>query len=161
VLLFTLVGGVIAGAGGTAIGGLRGQEIKVRTKPNQGIRSSARNALVTGLLLGLVFGAMVSLGYLVLEREPWSTYLYQAVRDYGIPFGALLGALVAVRYGAHDFSKHFCLRLVLWRSRRAPLDYVRFLEYAVERILLRRAGGGYRFIHRLLTEHLAQREETS
>ena len=40
-----------------------------------------------------------------------------------------------------------------------PLNYVRFLEYATERIFLRRVGGGYIFIHRLVQEHFAANEE--
>ncbi len=36
-----------------------------------------------------------------------------------------------------------------------PWDYVRFLDYATDRIFLRRVGGGYIFVHRLLLEHFA------
>jgi len=32
---------------------------------------------------------------------------------------------------------------------------MRFLDYCVDRIFLRRVGGGYIFIHRLLQEHFA------
>jgi hypothetical protein len=31
----------------------------------------------------------------------------------------------------------------------------RFLDYAAERILLRKVGGGYIFVHRLLLEYFA------
>jgi hypothetical protein len=47
------------------------------------------------------------------------------------------------------------LRALLWRNGSLPLDTVRFLEYATERIFLRRVGGGYIFVHRLLQEHFA------
>jgi hypothetical protein len=36
-----------------------------------------------------------------------------------------------------------------------PLNYVRFLDYCVDRVLLRRVGGGYMFIHRTMMEHIA------
>jgi hypothetical protein len=39
------------------------------------------------------------------------------------------------------------------------LRYLAFLEYATERILLRRVGGGYQFVHRLVQEHVADYEE--
>jgi hypothetical protein len=36
-------------------------------------------------------------------------------------------------------------------------DYVRFLDHAAKRILLRKVGGGYMFIHRMLLEWFAER----
>jgi len=36
-----------------------------------------------------------------------------------------------------------------------PLNYARFLDYAAKRVLLRKVGGGYMFVHRLLLEHFA------
>jgi hypothetical protein len=36
-----------------------------------------------------------------------------------------------------------------------PLNYARFLDYAAKRVLLRKVGGGYIFVHRLLLEHFA------
>jgi len=54
---------------------------------------------------------------------------------------------------------HLALRFVLWREGLMPLNYVRFLEYATERIFLRRVGGGYIFVHRLVQEHFAANEE--
>ncbi len=39
-----------------------------------------------------------------------------------------------------------------------PWNYARFLDYAAERILLRKVGGGYIFIHRLLMEYFASLE---
>jgi hypothetical protein len=39
-----------------------------------------------------------------------------------------------------------------------PLNYVRFLDYAAGRIFLRKVGGGYIFVHRLLLEYFASLE---
>lgn len=39
-----------------------------------------------------------------------------------------------------------------------PWNYARFLDYCTEQLLLQRVGGGYRFIHRLLQEHLLKTE---
>jgi hypothetical protein len=49
------------------------------------------------------------------------------------------------------------LRLWLIRNGSTPWNYIRFLDYAAERILLRKVGGGYAFIHRMLLEHFAER----
>jgi hypothetical protein len=48
---------------------------------------------------------------------------------------------------------------VLWGNGYAPLNYVRFLDYAAERVLLRKVGGGYIFVHRMLLEYFASLEE--
>jgi len=37
----------------------------------------------------------------------------------------------------------------------APLDYVQFLDSAVDRLFLRKVGGGYIFVHRILMEYFA------
>ncbi len=71
----------------------------------------------------------------------------------------ILGILV---YGGLDVIKHYTLRLILWWKGYAPLNYVRFLDYATKLIFLRKVGGGYIFIHRMLMEHFAaMRKEES
>ncbi|MCK4811544.1 MAG: hypothetical protein KAS74_04670 [Methanosarcinales archaeon] len=47
---------------------------------------------------------------------------------------------------------------MLWRNGFAPLNYVRFLDYAAGCIFLRKVGGGYIFVHRLLLEYFASLE---
>lgn len=47
---------------------------------------------------------------------------------------------------------------MLWRNGSAPLHYARFLEYAADHIFLRKVGGGYIFVHRLLLEYFASLE---
>ena len=54
--------------------------------------------------------------------------------------------------------KHYVLRILLWRNDYAPLNYIRFLDYAAERVFLRKVGGGYIFTHRLLMEYFATLE---
>ena len=51
---------------------------------------------------------------------------------------------------------HYTLRWLLYRNGSLPFrDLIPFLDYCVERIFLRRVGGGYIFVHRLLMEHFA------
>ena len=40
-------------------------------------------------------------------------------------------------------------------ERLCPLNYAHFLDYATKLIFLRKVGGGYIFIHRMLLEHFA------
>ena len=51
--------------------------------------------------------------------------------------------------------KNLVLRLLLWKSGAAPLNYVAFLAYAKDLLFLRQVGGGYIFVHRLLREYFA------
>jgi hypothetical protein len=71
----------------------------------------------------------------------------------------LLGGLIP--YGGGEFIRHWTLRFLLWRYgyTPAPGQYVRFLDYATQRILLRRVGGGWIFIHRMIMEHITQLDD--
>jgi hypothetical protein len=102
----------------------------LRRRPNQGISSSGRNALFFGMFFGLPGLLLPGLGL-----------------GLGLVFGLL--------FGGRAYLQHYLLRFLLWRSGTIPWHYVRFLEWATERILLQRVGGGYRFIHPLFQEYFA------
>ena len=51
--------------------------------------------------------------------------------------------------------QHLVLRFILYCSGKMPWNYSRFLDYAAEHIFLRKVGGGYIFVHRLLLEYFA------
>lgn len=74
----------------------------------------------------------------------------------GLLFGPSTGFIVL---GGRAYIQHIILRLFFYLSGYMPLNYVRFLDYCAERILLRKVGGGYIFIHRLLLEHFASLSE--
>jgi WD40 repeat protein len=67
----------------------------------------------------------------------------------------LLGLLIALVSGGTACLHHVVLRLLLWRSGAIPWNLAQFLDYAGERLFLRRVGGSYMFVHRLLLEHIA------
>jgi hypothetical protein len=46
-------------------------------------------------------------------------------------------------------------RTLLWRYGDAPFNYIRFLDYATDRIFLHKVGSGYIFIQRMLMEYFA------
>ncbi len=50
----------------------------------------------------------------------------------------------------------YSLKFLLFRNGFIPENYSRFLDHCVDLIFLRRVGGGYIFVHRLLMEHFAE-----
>ncbi len=144
-LVFGLSSGLSVGLVGWLPSGLVKGEIVTRTFPNEGIRRSARNALLGGLFAGLV-------GYIVfgLFIEPSFKLLSGMV--------VVLGLFGGLTFGGRACIQHLVLRIMLWRNGSAPLNYVRFLDYAAGRIFLRKVGGGYIFVHRLLLEYFASLE---
>ena len=74
---------------------------------------------------------------------------------WGLTDAAIPALAVGLACGGAAFVQHFVLRCLLWCTGCIPFNYARFLDYAAERILLRKVGGGYIFIHRLLLEYFA------
>ena len=144
----SLIAGSLIGLLMSLVFGITHTELNELTVfPNQGIWRSARNAAwagVEGALIGGTLGALVASG-------PISWLLV-----------AFLGAIIsALAFGYYAFLSHFALRFVLWRNGVVPWRYTQFLDYPVDRILLRKVGGGYMFIHGLLQDHLATLESNT
>ncbi|MDQ2995512.1 MAG: NACHT domain-containing protein [Chloroflexota bacterium] len=152
--LIGLVVGLTVGLGYGLIGALTGGRVETTMQPNQGIRRSARSALISALTGALIMGAV---GWLAVGVSGgWKSGLISGV------VGGLISALLCgLSYGGYACLSHFALRLVLWRSGAFPWHSVRFLNYAAERIILHKVGGGYIFIHRLLLEYFASLETAS
>jgi hypothetical protein len=124
-------------------------------RPNEGIHRSLRNGLIAGglfgLIGGLVSGLMSGFAFALAGITGWMTL--------GIGLAFVFGVIFFVQfltfYGGIAFAKHYLLRYYLWRAGHLPWNYIKFLDHAVERILLRRVGGGYIFSHRTLLEYFA------
>jgi hypothetical protein len=131
-----------------ALGFTRSTVIETRTRPNQGIRKSAQNAIRVGSIVVLAVALIgIPIGVLAGElAEVLSFMLF-----VGLPIGSAIG--IAVGGGA--CIQHLLLRLILYRQGYVPWNLSRFLDHATERILMRQVGGGYIFIHRLLLDHFA------
>jgi hypothetical protein len=134
--------GLATGLGIGLFGAVTFGEIEIRTLPNEGIRRSAGIALFAGLFVGLAVGLVA--GLLAGPRV-------------GLLAGVGFGLLVGLVAGGAPVLKHVVLRLSLVRNRSTPWNYVRFLDHAAKRLLLRKVGGGYAFIHRMLLEYFAAR----
>jgi len=130
---------------------------RFRILPNQGIHRSARNSILFGLLVGITASLLVGLEVGLIY---WLSNINQGVTVVGATFlgivtGLGIGIIGWLLRGGDVYLKHFMLRLQLRLGGRMPWNYVRFLDYAAEHILLRKVGGGYIFVHRLLLEYFA------
>jgi len=133
---------------GAAAYGLRAT-IRERTiAPNDGVRLTAIRAAGYAAL----FDVMAFAIYLTIVG---SSYAVEHAL-FAVP-GLLLGVGVpaALVFGGVDIVRHFTLRWLLARAGHFPWRAVDFLDRGVSLVFLRRVGGGYAFIHRMLLEYFA------
>jgi hypothetical protein len=171
-LIYLLLNGLSFGLFGGLISGLAGgltDRVKVdKAYPNQGIKLSGKNALTallvtclsTGLIGGMLIGGMglfTSQGPLSDAYDYWGTR-YRASFD-GLTagmFGGLIGGLIAgLNRGGSAVIKHYALRLILSWKGYTPFNFIKFLDHCAKLIFLKKVGGGYIFVHRMLLEYFA------
>ncbi len=75
--------------------------------------------------------------------------------SHGSQIGIGGALLICMIVGGLAVWRHSVIRFLLRRSHTFPMLAPQFLDDAVARFLLRRVGGGYSFVHRLLLDHLA------
>lgn len=156
-LIFCLVFGLASGL----VGGLT-DTVKAGTAfPNQGIKLSRENSfiafLLTLLILGLVGGLIGGLiGALIGGVNGGLTRGLVVGLIGGLAVGSIVGLIVGLNRGGAAALKHYALRLILWRNEYTPLGFVAFLDHCARLILLKKVGGGYIFIHRMLLEYFAE-----
>jgi hypothetical protein len=147
------------------------------------IRAALRGALLTGGIAGGVLGLLL-LGILlvasVVQPESWQAvarviaqagfratpflvlvWSVVAVLVIAVPVGVYFAVFGALWYGGLDACQHAILRLMLRRRGAIPSRLPRFLDYGTRLIFLQRVGGGYRFVHGSLMEHIAGRSNGS
>ncbi|MFL5699653.1 MAG: protein kinase domain-containing protein [Ktedonobacteraceae bacterium] len=145
---------LLSGLSGALTGGVASNMLNERhlIKPNQGIRLSALHSVLIGtasLLIGGVVGGLLAV---VVTHNITNTNI---MLTYGLVLGSLVGLVNGLRSGGVACIQHVALRWLLRETGKLPWNYARFLDYAAERVLLRKVGGGYIFIHRLLLEYFA------
>jgi hypothetical protein len=131
-------------------------EVKIRTTAGVGIKHSRRNGTIVGLAaaIGTAVLALLMLGVAGMfgESIPWLAslpWITGGALFLGITAGLAYGGLAALQYGR--------LRSMLQQLDLIPNEYIRFLDYAAERSLLRKVGGGYTFMHALLLDYFVKR----
>ncbi|GLV59795.1 hypothetical protein KDH_66190 [Dictyobacter sp. S3.2.2.5] len=155
----SIISGVIFDFISLLLGGLSNDRLdkQIFTRPNQGMRYSTRNSILVGLVVGLVAGLVNGLIIGWLNGLDTSSMLVGIVFGLitGMVTGLATGFSIGLSNGGTAGIQHIVLRWFLWRVERIPWRYSRFLDYATEHILLRKVGGGYIFIHRLLLDYFA------
>jgi DNA polymerase III delta prime subunit len=126
-----------------------------------GLKSGLFGGLVGGLVFGLVSGLSGGLvGGLVFGLKSGLFGGLVGGLVFGLFGGSAVGGVFGQVFGLGIFARHFALRWLLAHFDYLPFQLVPFLEYAKDRLLLRRVGGGYIFIHRTLMEYFAARDES-
>jgi energy-coupling factor transporter ATP-binding protein EcfA2 len=94
---------------------------------------------------------------LLIGRSIWLPYVLLTSVYLMIVYSviAFLVLPVVLWAGGRASLQHLTLRILLVRNRTAPWKYIDFLDEATDRLLLRKVGGGYVFVHRLLLDYLA------
>ncbi len=131
---------------------LRQGAVSMKAFPNQGIILSIKYAVVT--LLG--FGLVVTVATALSSLEELGG---RGIRTWSITMpiitGVVVGTVAGLWYGGFDVVQHYFLRLMLYVKGETPWNYPRFLDYAAGRVFLRKVGGGYIFVHRLIMDYFS------
>jgi hypothetical protein len=135
-----------------AIGGFTGGLREDIPSPNDAMRRTRRTAVLGGLPIALPFGLLTALLYATTASP---TVGLVAGLHTTIAFWIMAGLWA----GGRDYLRFLSVRALLWRARLAPWRYARFLNYAVDHLLLQQVGAGYQFMHPLLLDYFAQRQD--
>jgi DNA polymerase III delta prime subunit len=133
------------------------ENIYARKSPNKGVYLSIQNFIKLGFFPGVFLGLVTALIFGILFNHIFGLAAgIIGAGFFGVTITIIWILLVLVRAGGFAVFQHIALRFLLWWAGYAPLNYARFLDYCAERIILRKVGGGYIFIHRLLMEYFAE-----
>ena len=143
-----LAGGLLASITMGVLAGVRSSNEVAAISHDQSIWHSLFVALGVGMISGIPW-IIAGLTMSLFVEEGFIGGLASGV--FFMSFGLAIG----LSKGGSAIVNHYALRLVLWRSGAIPWAYVRLLDFAAQRILLRKVGGGYIFIHRLLLDYFA------
>ncbi len=138
IIIVELVSGLIVGFSL----GIKGKKIQTIAFPGEGLKTSLRISILVFLL---------STSFIGLLFFPVSDSLYGLVFPSligGVFFGSITGGFTVIQ--------HYILRVLISINNMLPYHTVSFLDHCVDLIFLRRVGGGYIFVHRLLMEHFAE-----
>ena len=147
------ISGVLASILGTWLlfafhGGFSNRIKEDKVFPNQGVQLSRRNSLIAFLVVGLITGIITGmiLGMIL-------GMIHGII--FGLFLGLCIGMTVSFGRGGSAVINHYALRLILWRTGYTPFKFIEFLDQCARLIFLKKVGGGYIFIHRMLLDYFA------
>jgi DNA-binding SARP family transcriptional activator len=129
--------------------GLNNSDFEIRVVPNQGIFNTAKSALRVSLATGILYAVANGVGCGLSVGWPVGI-------GNGFSAGITLGTCCWLICGGFACIQHLIIRGILYKNGFMPWNYAAFLDYGVEKTFLRRVGGGYVFLHRLLLEYFAE-----
>jgi hypothetical protein len=145
-MIWIIIGGIETRSSGLG-------SIDIPDEPMTLIRRSLRYAVTTFSVVGLLVVLFDAVRETLLDHPAWSDHFghwrYWYARVF-LPLG------IGLINGGSAYIKHFGLRALLWQISYGPWKYVQFLDFATERIFMRKVGGGYIFTHRLLMEYFSK-----
>ncbi|HKH49466.1 MAG TPA: DUF4062 domain-containing protein [Thermoanaerobaculia bacterium] len=139
-----------------AVGGIGGftEAVKeAKSSANQGTWLSVRSGLTVGLT-----ALLLTLPLSFLWARSWAQQTGADFSSAALCSSVITGWFFLSRRGGRSFVSHFTIRFLLAVHGKLPWNATPFLDFAADRILLYKVGGGYVFIHRLLLEHFASLE---
>ena len=152
VLVFGLGCGLVFGLVVGLVETFKGAEIDTRTGDNQGIRLSIFNSMIFGIIF-TPLGVLIPTAFHLFVKPSTLPEILAQGAAFGFLYGFLLG-------GLGEAIAHLALRFTLWKFGYSPWNYSKFLRYCTRLGFLQRVGGGYRFTHALLRDHLAEYHNT-
>lgn len=108
--------------------------------PNQRIFQPIIDSILYGLLI-------LILSWLIIFK------LYNMYLAFSI--APVLGITAAIYWNSSSL-KHYILRIIISSEARIPLKLIDFLDFAVQRIFLRKVGASYIFIHQSLQNYFSK-----
>ncbi|MCB0036473.1 MAG: hypothetical protein KDE51_20715, partial [Anaerolineales bacterium] len=134
------------------------------SQPNQGILASIQNSRLFGSVVGFILGPVIGIA-LAIAADGLNVGIAYTILSGGL-CGLAVGLFAGMMYyGGLVTLQHYLLRWRLAaydilpglsRSWRYPdQKLIHFLDAMRDRIILRRVGGGWLFIHRTLLEYFA------
>lgn len=123
---------------------LRRGAMGLKTRPNQGIHVTARTAILAAFVPAAAILALL--------------FAFHGMEYWGL--SALTALVVGLVLGGFDLIAHYTLRGLLALRGDLPLRSARLLDQATDQIFLRKVGGGYIFIHRIVLDYFACNAES-
>ena len=164
-----LIGGLSLGLGlGPGLALIQTRSVLITSRTPKEARSRSLIAALTWLVGGLGMGLVGGLGlglYMVLRWFGLKSRDYPpiSVLIYGLVLGLVGGLVVGLILALHNGGWFVLLQKVahrrLARAGNLPARPYDFLEWGIERQIFRRVGGGVRYRHNLIQQHLASTSE--